>query len=115
MFEDFRLAFLREMASSGIDSDVIRTVMGTVDRLGTEFDVRRKVTALVPIELTATRTVMEYLACKSLEGLSKQTIYNYQTILFCFIRTVSKPLEEIEPNDIRLYLYQYQQKRKVSN
>lgn len=115
MFEDFRLAFLREMVSSGIDSDVSRTVMGTVDRLGTKFEVSRKVTALVPIELTSTRIIMEYLACKSLEGLSKQTIYNYQTILLCFIRTVRKPMEEIEPNDIRLYLYQYQQKRKVSN
>lgn len=115
MFEEFRLSMLRELVDAGLDDEAMRRVMGAVDKVGSEFDVTRKVTALVPLNAAGTRTVLEYLACKSLEGLSRLTIYAYHTTLMSFLRWLRKPLDEVEANDIRLYLYQYQQRNKVSN
>ena len=115
MFEEFRLSMLRELVDAGLDDDAMRRVMGAVDKVGSEFDVTRKVTALVPLNAAGTRMVLEYLACKSLEGLSKLTLYTYQTTLARFLRSLRKPLDEVEANDIRVYLYQYQQRQHVTN
>ena len=95
MFEEFRLSMLRELVDAGLDDEAMRRVMGVVDKMGGEFDVTRKETALVPIGMAGPRIVMEYLACKSLEGLSKLTIYTYHTTLMHFLRWLRKPLDEI--------------------
>ena len=115
MFEEFRLSMLRELVDAGLDDEAMRRVMGAVDKVGSEFDVTRKVTALVPLNAAGTRMILEYLACKSLEGLSKLTLYTYHTTLMHFLRWLRKPLDEVESGDIRLFLYQYQQRQHVSN
>lgn len=115
MYEDFRLDIVRELAQTGICDSELRKVMAVVDRIGLNFDVHRKSTALVPIADTAQRVLLEYLACKSLEGFSKETLRNYQKLLSMFIMTVKKRTCDIVPSDIRAYLYQYQNIRKVSN
>lgn len=116
MFNEFRLNFLRELVTTtNLSEDDMQKVMLIVDKMGTEFDMSHKETALVPMGLVGQQTVMEYLACRSLEGLSKLTLYRYSLILSHFIATLNKPIENIQTNDIRLYLYQYQQHRGVSN
>lgn len=115
MFDEFRLSFLRELVGTGLDEEAMRRVMGIVDKVGTEFEVTRKETALVPIGLAGPRMLMEYLACRSLEGLALGTLTNYRPALMRFLAAAKKPLDAIEARDIRLYLYQYQQKRGVSN
>lgn len=115
MFDEFRLTMLRELVETGIDDEAMRRVMSVVDRMGGEFEVSRKETALVPIDQTAPRILMEYLACRSLEGLSLGTLNNYRLTLSHFLASMRKPLDEIETSDIRAYLYQYQQNRGISN
>ena len=115
MYDEFRLNILRELACAGIEDDTMRRVIEIVDRVGTEYDVSRRETAIVPIEMTAQYTLMEFLACKSLEGLSKGTLYNYHTTLMRFLCSMKKRFEDIEPNDIRLYLCQYQRVNNISN
>ena len=115
MYDDFRMAMLRELAVEGLDDDALRRVMAVVDRMGVEYDVSRRCTALVPIEMTSQHILLEYLACKSLEGFSRETLKNYHTALLLFLMTVKKPIEELRTNDIRAYLYKYQNERGVSN
>lgn len=115
MFNEFRLSFLRELVDTGLDEDAMRRVMGAMDKVGAEFEVNRKVTALVPAGMAGHKLVMEYLACRSLEGLAVGTLNNYRVALAHFLLSMRKPIEDVEPNDVRLYLYQYQQKRGVSN
>ena len=74
MYDDFRMAMLRELAVEGLDDDALRRVMAVVDRMGVEYDVSRRCTALVPIEMTSQHILLEYLACKSLEGFSRETL-----------------------------------------
>ena len=115
MYVEFRLDLLCELSNAGLDDDALRCVMAIIDRLGGEYDVSRKCTALVPIEATAQRVMLEYLACKSLEGYSKQTLTNYHKTLDNFIISMKKRVEDIRTNDIRAYLYHYQMTRGVSN
>ena len=115
MFDDFRLYMIRELFETGIDNESIQHVMAIIDKASTEYDVNRKETMPVPISMTWQRVLVEYLACRSIEGLSNETLYNYRTTLSLFLSFVRKPIEDIKPNDIRLYLYQYQQQRNISN
>ena len=115
MFDEYRLSLIRELAVAGMDDKTMQQVMCIIDRVGGDYEVTKKCTALVPIEATAQRMLLEYLACKSLEGFSKETLSNYHVALTKFITTVKKRVEEITSNDIRAYLYQYQNTRKISN
>lgn len=115
MFNDFRLCILRELVQTGLDDDDMRRVIGAIDKIGCEFDMERKCTSLIPIEMTSQHVLLEYLACKSLEGFSKETLSNYHKFLSNFLQSMKKPIENITTNDIRAYLYQYQQVRGISN
>ena len=115
MFDEFRLTMIRELAGLDLDADTMRRVMGVVDKIGAEYDVARKETALVPLDMTAQYMLVEYLACKSLEGYSPATLYNYRVSLSKFLAAVKKNPDDIQTNDIRMYLYRYQEARKISN
>lgn len=115
MYNEFRLDMLRELMAAGLEEKALEQVMHTLDWVGTKYEVNRRSTDLVPLEDTLPRILMEYLACKSLQGLSKQTLTNYRLALIRFLLTVNKPLPEMQSSDVRLYLYQYQQKRGISN
>lgn len=56
-----------------------------------------------------------YLVCKKIEGLSDRTLETYKRMLEIFFRHFQKPVEMIGANDIRVYLFQYQQGRGCSN
>ena len=58
--------------------------------------------------------VEDYLACKTMQGLAPGTLSNYRLILTVFFETVNKTPSEITVNDIRRFLYNYQEKKKVS-
>lgn len=115
MFDDFRLSILGELAKEGIESEELKKIMDAVDRIGVDYDVKRKEANLVPIDQTAPRMLLEYLACRSLEGLSNETLKNYKLALAHFLSSMKKPVHEIEGNDIRMYLFGYQQTRGISN
>ena len=115
MYEDFRLNLMRELLSEGLDDVTMARVMGVVDRIGACYDVSAKETALVPVGSIPYQVAMEYLACKALEGKSRHTVYNYKMNIVGFLATINKQLDEITTSDIRMYLYDYQQRRKVSN
>ena len=115
MYDEFRLTMIRELAPSGLDNDVMKCVMDIVDRIEAEYDVTRKENALIPIAMTAQYVLAEYLACKSLQGFSPATISNYRISLSRFLATIKKRLEDVQPNDIRTYLYSYQHERAISN
>lgn len=46
----------------------------------------------------------QYFVSKKIQGLSKNTLYQYQLAIDRFMRSVRKPYSEVTSNDIRLYL-----------
>ena len=61
------------------------------------------------------RLIKTYIVVKRMEGLSEETLENYTRTLWHFMNGMRKPLGELEANDIRLYLYEYQAARGISN
>ncbi len=56
-----------------------------------------------------------YIATKTVEGQSKASLNNRLGHLRMFCRYVKKPIERVTPQDIRVFLYQYQQERNISS
>ena len=59
--------------------------------------------------------VKTYLVCKKVEGLSEQTLYNYGNTLRKFFGELQKAPDQVTPNDIRVYLYRYQEANGTAN
>lgn len=55
-----------------------------------------------------------FLSAKKIEGCSEKTIGYYQSTIETFLATTRKPVCEVNTNDIRNYLSNYQEQRNVS-
>ena len=70
----------------------------------TEEELRTKAT---------TDLVQSFLSAKKIEGCSDKTLHYYQSTINMLFFSVKKAAQEITTNDIRCYLSEYQEKRKV--
>lgn len=61
------------------------------------------------------RLIKTYIVVRRMEGLKDTTLYSYTQTLWLFMMKMRKPVAEITANDIRLYLYEYQETREISN
>lgn len=61
-----------------------------------------------------TELLQAYLSAKKIEGCSEKTISYYQSIIETLFVAVCKPVYDVTTNDIRNYLSDYQERRKVS-
>lgn len=83
--------------------------------ISVNFEIHKKETSLAIYNEDLPEVVKIYLVCKKVEGLSQQTLDTYLRMLRLFFREINKPLQEITTNEIRLYLFSYQQQRGCSN
>jgi integrase/recombinase XerD len=59
--------------------------------------------------------IKTFIVIKKMEGLSELTLKQYLMHLTHFMESMSIPISQITGNNIRLYLFNYQQQRHVSN
>lgn len=70
--------------------------------------------ALMPKQDTYTDLLRLFLTAKEVEGCSARTIVYYESTIQHMIETVGKPYTQIESDDLRGYLVNYEIKRKAS-
>lgn len=63
----------------------------------------------------AYKLVKTYIVIRGIEGLSKKTLEGYTRQLMNFAKWLRCPIKDLTANDIRLYLYEYQTQRGISN
>lgn len=114
MYEHLRNSLQVELSTRYGALD-LEWILSTLDRVAADYDVTKKETSLAVIDDEATKLVKIYLSSKKLEGLSDVTIKNYASHLKVFFEDVRTAPGEIETNEIRLFLVQYQQKNKISD
>ena len=114
MYEQFKNQFTLSLAAI-YPTDDVETILRKLDTVAYNYDFSRKETSVAVYNSEMPEMVKTYLVCKKVEGLSDQTIYNYGNALRKFFFTVQKQPEQITPNDIRVYLYQYQELNGTSN
>lgn len=114
MYEHLRNCFLLELTPQ-FDNDEIERILRALDKAAANYDITEKVTALAVIDDTNMKIARFYLASKKQEGCADATIKSYADTLRLMFAFIEKPLEEIQVNDVRMYLAQYQQQRGTSN
>lgn len=101
--------------SDKIGEQEIKSVLQVLDGVACHYKIEREETELVTYNVDVQPLVWTYLACKKIEGLSDGTLYNYEHFLYLFFSQIQKPPAQISANDIRVYLYRYQQQHNISN
>lgn len=113
MYEQLRNDLL--VAMTGVASEAVATALKALDQVAGRYDITRKETGLMAYNGELPESAKIYLVCKKLAGLSEATLENYRGTLTLFFRTVGRPPEQVTSNDIRMWLYAYQQSRGVSD
>lgn len=114
MYEHLRNDFLSELMNMFPANDVER-IGKILDKVAANYDVTEKETSLAVIDEEIPKLVKLYLASKKLEGLSDNTIDNYSGRLRIFFEAVQRPPQDIQTNEIRMFLVTYQVQNKISD
>lgn len=114
MYEHLRNALLTELSIKFNVAD-INYIGNVLDKVCTDYTISEKTTALAVLDDTMPYLVKLYLASKRLEGCSDETLNNYFGILRIFFETVRKSPQDVQTNEIRMFLAQYQMQTKVSD
>lgn len=114
MYEHLRNDFMMEI-SSVADPVLVDRILSILDKIAENYSITERETSLAVIDDETTRLIKIYLSSKKLEGLSDQTIKMYANRLRIFFDMVGRKPEEIEANEIRLFLFRYQQSKGISD
>ena len=113
MYERLRNDFALEVAN--LEKYTVVEILQALDRASVKYDIAIKETGLSVITDELPIVVKMYLVCKKMTGLSDTTIRNYEIFLKTFFYETKKTPQSITTNDIRLFLYLYQQNRGISS
>lgn len=103
-YETLRLEFADKLLT--MDTLTVQDVLAALDATAAAYDVQRKCTDIIPADGMPPAVKM-YIASKTVEHLAKGTLSLYLLRLRQFFGVVHKPLEKVDANDVRMYLYQY--------
>lgn len=109
--EQFRTEILTRLGDF-MDGEQLERVMREIDMVCASYYIARETTALSVVEFVPD-IVKNYIASLAVEHKSRGTIDGYRLALVNFFKTVRKPVEQITTNDVRVYLFNYQETRKV--
>ena len=104
------LTAINEFLSPELSQEII-TVM---DKIAKHYTIQKAET-LPAIASGIPAEVGIYLGSKKIEGLSEKTLQRYAYCLKGLFIRLNKALSEITTNDIRMYLYEYQQNSGIGS
>jgi len=111
--ELFRNELIAKLESM-LPPEQLRAVLAAFDTTSASYQISRQ-----QLDLIATdgfpEPVKWYLASKAVANRSPGTVKQYRYKLLHFFDTVKKPFQDIRPNDIRVYLFQFKKERNASD
>ena len=114
MYEMFRSEVLKKLDS--FPSDVLAQVAKALDMTAEKYIISKAETNLCVIGRQEFIDIAgAYVVTKKTEGLADESLKHIARILRIFIYSTSKKVQEIQPNDIRAFLFNYQKSRNISN
>lgn len=116
MYEQLKNEFLTHLAEDpNFTVDQINVILTYLDIAASEYDINKKETALTVYNHDLPPIVKTYIVCKKIEGFADGTLYNYTKHLQNFFSETQIAPEKVTANDVRLYLFNYQNEREISN
>ena len=114
MYELFRSEVLKQLDS--FPSDVLAQVAKALDMTAEKYTISKAETNLCVVGRQEFIDIAgAYVVTKKTEGLADESLKHIARILRIFIYSTSKKIQEIQPNDIRAFLFNYQKSRNISN
>lgn len=114
MYEQFKNQIVTALSST-FNVEDIEQIMKSMDIVAYDYDINKKETSVAVYNSELPEIAKTFLVSKKIEGLSDTTLYNYGLVLKRFFLTLQKSPEQITANDVRVYLYNYQQQHSISN
>ena len=114
MRERFVNEFLTKIEGK-ISDDDLKIVYQQLTIFAGEYEISPRNTEVVLYEGYLPECYKIFFVTRKIEGMSMKSLELYNMVLRDFFYRVNKPFEEITTNDIRLYLYNTQQTRKICN
>lgn len=115
MREHLKSEFL-EAISNRFSTDDMTYLGRRLDEVLARYDITKAETSLAIIGREEfEKLIKTYLVVKRMEGLSEKTLEQYTIYLNKLLFSMYKPPAEITTNDIRLFLFQFQKERNISN
>ncbi|MDY3058337.1 MAG: site-specific tyrosine recombinase/integron integrase [Mediterraneibacter faecis] len=114
MREQFVNEFIATL-SNQIPDDAIKTVFQKLTMFVANYNIEPMYTEIVPYTSYLPKCYEVYFVTRKIEGMSMKSLELYNMVLKDFFLQVNKPIEEINANDIRIYLYKVQEERQISN
>ena len=114
MREKFVNGFMTKLYGE-IPEEYLETIRNKLALYVNDFDISQRETAVVKYTGYLPDFYKTYIVSRKIEGLSKKTLELYNLYLDDFFFTVNKNAEDITANDIRVYLYNAQESRGLSN
>ena len=112
MYTHLREEFMTCLYEAGKSNDFISEVVELLDMVARNYDVKKVCTEVAIYEFGLPEMAKNYLVHRTVEGLSKGTIYNYKKILEIFFNSTRKNTEQITTEDITYFLYWYKRRNK---
>lgn len=114
MYNKFK-AQLTENLLNIFTTDQIKLILDQLDVVAYEYDFVLKERGLVIYEDGIPEILKTFIACKKVEGMADGSLENYFLILKKLFSFTQKPLDKIGANDIRVFLFNYQKEKNISN
>ena len=97
-----------------LTQEQLMRVLYAFDVTSADFDIVRH-----PLDLITAdgfpESVKWYIAAKAIANRKKKTLYNYTNKLLKFFKAVKKPYQDVNANDIRIYLYNFKKEHNASD
>ena len=97
-----------------VPDDVLPTILKELEIYMSKFDIQPKKLEIIPYDNIPIE-YKTYMVVKKMEGLSDSSLKLYRIYLEDMLLSIRKALKDITASDIRLYLYQVQKQRGISN
>lgn len=112
--ENFAKEFMAQL-NGKVSDDELEVILRELEVFSVNYDIQKKETEIIPYEPHIPECYKVYMVSKKIEGLTDETLKTYAGYLENFFAFFNKPIEKIDSNDIRLYLYNYQDMRNVTD
>lgn len=112
-YESFRSDFASKLISI-VSSEQLNSILNVLDESSTDYEFKLKSTDII-VSDGLPNSVKMYIASKTIQRLTKGSLYNYYSHLCFFFNKVCKPVEDVTAVDVRMYLAWYKTTRNIKN
>lgn len=95
--------------------ETVTRILSAVDVTAQKYNIELQTTDIISVEDSFPALLRMFIAAKAVEGKSRETLRMYTITLSNMFAVVNKPCDKITTNDLRVYMFKYQQERKIKN